>query len=51
MKHERNFEMAEPDIEPYPHWIKALIWGFIWLFGMLFWLAMIGLAAATIPAR
>ena len=43
MRRERIFESEELYVEPYPGWLKMLIWGGVALFGALFWKGIIGL--------
>ena len=37
MKHETDFIAEEPSIEPYPGWLRALVWYSTFTFGALFW--------------
>jgi hypothetical protein len=37
MKHERNFGVERSSLEPYPAWLKMLIWFSVIIFGALSW--------------
>ena len=36
-----ELDIERPNIEPYPSWIKGLIWLFAFLLGFLFWAGII----------
>jgi hypothetical protein len=36
-----NHDLPEAQLEPYPHWIRALVWIGAFLFGGVFWILVI----------